>query len=91
MDVGAADDLITLGRLHTTVNIPMKTGWNLIGYPRLDTQLRDAALSSIDTKYDAVFRYDPGAGREVEVTGLDNMAPGNGYWVHVTEDCTLTL
>lgn len=91
LDVGAADDLITLGRLHTTVNIPMKTGWNLIGYPRLDTQLRDAALSSIDTKYDAVFRYDPGAGREVEVTGSDNMAPGNGYWVHVTEDCTLTL
>ncbi len=86
-----ADDLKTIGRLHSTVNIPMKTGWNLIGYPRLDAQQWDTALSSINTKYDAVYRYDTGTGREVVVTGPDNMECGNGYWIHCIEDCTLIL
>ena len=67
LDVGAADDLITLGRLHTTVNIPMKTGWNLIGYPSITAEQWDVALSTISSQCDAVFRYLLGSKAKCEL------------------------
>ncbi|UCF09007.1 MAG: hypothetical protein JSW28_04800, partial [Thermoplasmata archaeon] len=84
-------DLVSLGRVPESPSIDLVTGWNIIGYPNLDTQLRDTALVSIDTKYDAVYRYDPVTDNEVEVTVSDSLEPGYSYWIHVTEDCSLTL
>lgn len=92
VDVEASDDLIFLGRLRTTETISLKKGWNLVGYPTIDTAVQwDTALSSILPFCDIVFRYDTGTGREVEVTGTDTMEPGIGYWIHVDSDCILTI
>jgi hypothetical protein len=91
LDVEATDDLIFLGRLRTTETISLKAGWNLVGYPSINAEQWDTALSTILPNCDIVFRYDTGTGREVEVSGSDNLEPGTGYWIHVSSDCTLIL
>lgn len=86
-DAGGAD-LAVAGSLPTSPqNIQLKEGWNLVGYPNLSTELRDTALSSISGQYDKVYKFDPGTGREIEVTPSDTMGPGNGYWIRATQDC----
>ncbi|UCE39403.1 MAG: hypothetical protein JSW00_09330 [Thermoplasmata archaeon] len=85
------DYLIVAGRVPSETQIPLKTGWNLIGYPCLINQTRDDALSSIDGKYNMVEYYDPIKGKEVRLDPGDYMKPGLGYWIHATEDCVLII
>lgn len=87
----SADHWISLGRLPAGVVIPLKAGWNLIGYPNLNPMLRDTALSSILAEVNVVYGFDPVAGREVKVEAIDLMCPGNAYWIHVRQDCDLLL
>ncbi len=91
INVQTSDHLKTLGRLPGSEVISLKAGWNLIGYPSFTSNTRDVALSSISGKYNAVYRYDTATDREVLVQSSDVMGPGNGYWIHVTQDCDLTL
>lgn len=91
LEVTSLDDMITIGRLPTSPSISLKEGWNMIGYPSLQGDTRDTALSSISGKYTDVYEFDPVLGREVEVGGGDSMDPGNGYWIYVTEDCTINF
>ena len=85
------DYLVVAGRVPTTTQIPLKAGWNLVGYPRLINITMSDALSSIAGKYNAVFRFDPANGREVQVQAGDIMSPGNGYWIHATENCVWVI
>lgn len=91
INVGSSDHLITIGRLPGGEIIPLKAGWNLIGYPSLDSELRDTALSSISGKYDYVYRFDPVSGREVKATPSEYMEPGNGYWIFANQNCNLIM
>jgi len=81
---------------------PLQTGWNLVGYPSLDTQPIGEALASIASDYDLVYAYDafdqadpwkmynPAA--QPEFSDLTEMVSGSGYWIRVTQpgDWTLT-
>jgi hypothetical protein len=80
-----------VGKVAVSVDISLKSGWNLIGYPCLTSKLRDDALSSISGKYNMVERFDPITDKEIRLDSGDYMEPGLGYWIHATEDCTLTL
>ena len=72
----------------------LQTGWNLVGYPSLDARPIGDALASIAGEYDLVYTcdafdptdpwkmYDPSAPQEVG--DVAEMAPGLGYWIHVT-------
>jgi hypothetical protein len=86
-----SEDFITIGRLPANEHIPLKSGWNLIGYPSLSPQLRDDALSSILGEVNVVYRFDPPIQSEVEVLASDHMMPSNAYWIHVNNDCDLIL
>jgi len=79
--------------------ISLATGWNLMGYPSTDSQDISTALSGIAGKYEIVWAYnssdtgDPwkrympgGVGND-----LDEMKPGSGYWIKMTEAATLTI
>jgi hypothetical protein len=76
--------------------IPLKQGWNLVGYNCLTAQPIEEALSSIDGSYNSVWTYDSidREWRKYIVDGpaflndLETMDPGKGYWVNVTVDCT---
>jgi hypothetical protein len=85
------DYLIVAGRVPVDTHNPLKTGWNLVGYPCLMNKTRDDALSSIAGKYNMVEYYDPDKGKEVRLGPDDFMQPGLGYWIHATEDCVLIL
>jgi len=75
-------------------------GWNLVAYPASEPRLVADALSSISGKYTQVLRYEAGEPTAWKryntaippwANSLTQIAPGWGYWVYVTEDCTLTI
>jgi parallel beta-helix repeat protein len=83
------------GYIPLNINISLYTGWNFVGYPSLDTNDLAFALSSIAGKYDAVYHYnatdslDPW--KSDIKADLNFMRPGEGYWIHATEDCLWIL
>jgi hypothetical protein len=85
------DHLVVAGRVPTVTQIPLKTGWNLIGYPCLINKTVEEALSSIDGKYNIVEYYDTSKDKEVRLEPNDYMKPGLGYWIHISEDCILIM
>ncbi len=91
VDMIIADHLVTVGKVSPQVDITLKSGWNLVGYPCLTDRLRDDALSSISGKYNMVMRYDTTKDREVRLTPGDYMQSGDGHWIHATQDCTWTI
>jgi hypothetical protein len=87
IDMINPDHLVILGKVPSNIQIQLKTGWNLVGYPNLTNVTVDDALSSISGLYTKVCFYNTTTDRD-EVLGPNNlMHPGYGYWIHVTEDC----
>jgi hypothetical protein len=99
-----AKNLVLVGEVPTSTDIHLTSandGWNFMGYPSFFEKSVENALSSIAGSYDAVQVYygqdsaDPWKhykmGKPPQYNDLDLMRPGYGYWVHVTEDCTLTF
>lgn len=85
----------------SSVAIPLKTGWNLIGYPSQTVRSVTDALSSIAGKYTKVYTYDAfddadswkvyDTSLPPFLNDLSQMQPGEAYWLYVTQDCTLTV
>ncbi|MFQ5341315.1 MAG: RHS repeat-associated core domain-containing protein [Anaerolineae bacterium] len=101
IEMTADATLDVAGAQPTSTDIPLCAGWNLIGYPLAEAQPVAEALASIEGKYDLVFAYDPTDAAdpwevfEVGVPAWSNdlqvMQAGRGFWVHATEDVTLTI
>jgi hypothetical protein len=97
--MNSASTLSVSGDIPTSTSIPLYTGANLIGFPRSNAQSVADALASIAGKYTKVFEYDAATSSwksyDVSLPGwansLQQMRPGYGYWVYVTENCTLTV
>jgi hypothetical protein len=93
MEMEASGNLITLGIVPKNTVINIKAGWNLIGYPNIvdPPQTVNEALSTIAGSYNKVLRFDTTTGAEVQMTGLDIMYPGQGYWIYALNNCELIL
>jgi hypothetical protein len=91
INIQSSGHMKTLGILPSNEVISLKTGWNLVGYPSLQSTERDTALSSISGNYDAVMGMNPLTGKYIHLGPTDLMEPGNAYWIHVTTDCDLTI
>jgi len=85
------DHLVVAGRVPIATCIPLKTGWNLIGYPCLINKTVEEALFSIAGKYNMVEYYDTVIDKEIRLGPNDYMKPGLGYWIHAIEDCILIM
>jgi hypothetical protein len=84
-----------------TTNIPLYSGWNLVGYPAVSGSDLPGALSAISGKYNLVMAFhaddladpwklfDPAA--PVWVNDLTAMEPGWGYWIDATEAANLPV
>jgi len=85
-DEGSDSQLTVSGSPPSMTAINLYTGWNLVGYPCLESQM--AANSLAGVPYDALECYDSGAPYLIR-TMLDTeiMEPGVGYWIKVTSDC----
>jgi hypothetical protein len=90
-----SDTLLVNGDLLPTTDTQLYTGWNLVGYPSLKNRTIVDALSSIAGKYDAVYHFNASDSLDPwksDVQGdLTEMRPGEGYWIHATEDCIWSL
>ena len=81
--------------------IPLRAGWNLIGYPSLTSQEIESALRTIAAQVEQVWHYDPrdvadpwkrySPSQPAWANDLTRLAPGEGYWIRTTEDCELTI
>ncbi len=80
----------------------LSEGWNLVSFSNLASTLPvEEAFASIDGSYDRVYAYDPTGGEDPwlnyvpggdpEANSLAYVDGSHGYWVHVTQACTLSL
>jgi hypothetical protein len=90
------DGLICKGGANWTTDasaaIPLKAGWNLVGFPSDDAAYTVANLKSDCTVVDIAQGFMPSATYKV-TNSLGNtqvLAAGRAYWVHATADGTWT-
>jgi hypothetical protein len=89
--------------LASSIEIPLKTGWNLVAYPVNETRPIREALASIDGRYTDVYTYDPNDPKGPFLYFKPNLAdsdprntlkvlkPYYGYWIKTTQPATLYL
>jgi parallel beta-helix repeat protein len=70
-------------------NIPLHTGWNLVGYPSLSNKDRTTVLNNLDfgVEVDSIWAFDVVTQTWEEIGPGDDFEIGRGYWIHVTQDC----
>ncbi|MBI5000362.1 MAG: right-handed parallel beta-helix repeat-containing protein [Euryarchaeota archaeon] len=79
------------GTVANTTSIPLRAGWNLVGYPTLNSTVKvsDALWG---TSADIVEVFDPAAPyRTRTVAPSYIMRPGEGYWIHANSDSIWTV
>lgn len=99
-----AATLTVIGTEPSTTPIDLSItagGWNLIGFPALDSADLPEILSAIEGDYTLIFAYhavetgDPWKVFDFEAPAWSNdltqMAPGWGYWIFVTDNATLPI
>jgi parallel beta-helix repeat protein len=76
-------------QLSTNQTIPIKKGWNLIGYPSNSNKNRTEALNNLvfDVDIDIIQTYNAETKKWEEMGIADNFKVGRGYWFHATTDC----
>ncbi len=81
----------------TPFSIPLSTGWNIMGYPTQDTADAITVVQPlIDSSYLTKI-IDESGGFVQEIPGfgwmntIGNFMPGEGYYIKVTQNCTLTI
>ncbi len=79
------------GVVPKITNVPLKTGWNLVGYPSFIDRNVVKALSSVN--YARIEGYDPTESPHYLklMAGMDLMSPGHGHWINVDSDQTWTV
>ncbi|MDA7522124.1 DUF5011 domain-containing protein, partial [Akkermansiaceae bacterium] len=81
------------GPVPSGASITVKSGWNLVGYPRLIGENVASELTSLDPTVVQIKNleslYDPSNSSFLNT--LSTMVPGSGYWLNVTQDGTWKL
>lgn len=79
------------GSVPTLVEIDLRSGWNLIGYPSLTDRRIDDLFAGIPLERVESFAEGRSPYYLQHLDTSDHMAPGHGYWVKVSLDCKLTI
>ena len=96
-----AQSLTVYGQVPTTTNLPLVTGWNMVGYPSSVARALPAALSAhgVDN-FTLVYSYrasDPDQWKLFDRNGppfvndLTELTPGWGYWIQTPITSTWTV
>ncbi len=78
------------GMWPSATSMNLHTGWNLVGYPSQTPRLASATLPP-QADWISVFSATPSYITDYSDKTQVTMTYGNGYWVHVTADCTWTV
>jgi len=93
-DAGTVD---ISGQRPVTTTIPLRSGWNQIGFPSLAAQRVDAALAGIRGDYDKVTVWDNDQSRwlvwlpDAATNPFDSFHPGDSIWIHATRAVDLII
>jgi len=84
------------GPVPSGASITVKSGWNLVGYPRLIGENVVNELTSLGSTVvqmkNLTQTYDSSIPAELaQLNTLSTMVPGSGYWLNVTQDGTWEL
>jgi hypothetical protein len=68
--------------------IPLRKGWNAVGWPSLSSYNRKTGLNNLGfgTQVDAIQWYDAGNSTWHFMEPDDSFVPGMGYWMHAEYD-----
>ena len=96
--------LTVIGMQPTITQIDLSItagGWNLMGFPALQTADLPDILSTIEGDYTLIYAYnaadtgDPWKVYDIDApiwsNDLTEMAPGWGYWIFVTDNTSLAV
>jgi hypothetical protein len=85
------DQMLTLSSYAApsgvAVNVPLYTGWNMVGYPSMTSRAETATLTNPQIDYVSVWQAASPYVTDHAPSGA-MMSAGNAYWIHVTADCT---
>jgi hypothetical protein len=79
------------GSVPASVEIDLRTGWNLIGYPSMTDRRIDELFDGLPLERVESFAEGRSPYYLQHLDTSDYMAPGHGYWVKVSSDCKLTI
>jgi hypothetical protein len=77
------------GSLSWQVDIQLRSGWNLVGFPSKFDKPRDVALGNLifgDDIYKIKW-FNATAGKIEDVSISDNFRVGQGYWIYANKNC----
>lgn len=95
-----AGTLTVSGSLANSTSQQLYGGWNLVAYPAMESRDVEHALESISGHYTLVYGYSEGSSTSWRryststptwANTLTSFDPGHGYWVNVTQNCTLSM
>jgi len=92
------DSILTVsGNQIKDMTIPLRAGWNLVGYNCLVTNPIGKAISLIASSLTLVLGYDgewssymsglESYAADAPINDLEVMEPGKGYWIYAKEAC----
>ncbi|RLC80495.1 MAG: hypothetical protein DRI61_05635, partial [Chloroflexi bacterium] len=85
-----ACEFTSYGTEVSTTDIQLHAGWNLVGYPTMNSVDANTALSG--TSWDGLECYDVAAPYMLrDMLGTEMMETGKAYWVHVPADTLWTV
>jgi len=102
INMTAPDDLVISGKPVERAEIPLTPGWNLVGYPSIETSALPGALTNNGVAaFKSVTAYDAGDAESPWMTfnplapiyfnSLQALTPGRGYWINLESDSTWTV
>ncbi len=84
-------DLTFHGDYDVSTAIPLKAGWNLVGYPGQNERSVTNAFSGVP-EFMAANGYSAAAAYKITpLAGSYMMQPGEAYWIQVSSDTTWTI
>jgi len=86
----AAGSWIRAGLVLTSLQVTLHRGWNLFGYPLLESRPIGVVLGGLP--YVSVEGYAPEGPYHLKaLSAADSFTFGQGYWVQMRQDAVLTL
>jgi len=89
--LGAAHLLIFGTAVPASTNIPLKAGWNMVGYPSFTQRGVSSAFSGAPAGWRVQNYSATGTHNLRDMAGSDLMQRGCAYWVYMPADWTWTV
>jgi len=88
--VTTATTFSVTGSLVGTTSLSLKSGWNLVGYPKQASGAITTILTGIWTTFTQMKDFNGFYIKSGTLNSLANMIPNSGYFIKVSADCVLT-